>query len=142
MQTGPQPEILVVDDEAVVFEILTRVGRQFFPEAQFVLKSSPQEAIHYLDDRSKPQPHLVLLDIDFHQETDGFSLLSQLRHQFRGHIPIIMLSNLKGEPEIQQAYDTGAVAFTHKPESLEGWKAYVEMLKQYWFKTISLPSGT
>ncbi|GAB4038206.1 hypothetical protein GCM10028809_55650 [Spirosoma gilvum] len=51
-----------------------------------------------------------------------------------------MLSVSGEETKIKQAYDQGAVAYTRKPEDLQGWHTYVTMLRQYWYQSVSLPT--
>lgn len=133
-------EILVVDDEPPVSDLLTRIAQKEFPEARFMATQSVQQTLDYLQTSPTRAPQLILLDIDLRQDKDGLSLLPQLRAYFKGAVPIIMLSVVSDKAKIEQAYDQGAVAYTQKPEDLQGWHTYVQMLRRYWHQSVSLPT--
>ncbi|UFH54870.1 response regulator [Spirosoma sp. KNUC1025] len=127
-------EILVVDDDPMIFDLFNRIGQQLFTEATFTWVSSPQESLQYLNRQSTRLPSLVLLDIDFQVGMNGISWLPELYNRLRGQAPIIMLSISNAANDIQQAYMAGAVAYTQKPQELQGWKNYVEVLKNIGIK--------
>lgn len=139
MEQNSSIHILVVDDEPPIFDLLQRLGHQLFPEAQFISTRSGQECLDYLANPASVSPQLILLDIDLHQSINGLELLPQLRSLLKGQAPIIILTVSDSNPDIQQAYDAGAVAYTRKPETLEDWKFYISMLKEYWYRTSMLP---
>ncbi|MBD2703327.1 response regulator [Spirosoma sp. BT702] len=131
--------ILVVDDEPPIFDFLCRIAAKDFPEARLTNTRSAPETLEHLDSHADQPPQLVLLDIDLRAATDGLSLLPELRGRFKGRVPIIMLSYLDEEAKIEQAYEQGAVAYTQKPEDMEGWHEYVSMLRDYWHRSARLP---
>ncbi len=132
--------VLIVDDEPPVVDILRHVGKKHFPEATFISANSPLETLLYLDDASKPQPNLILLDIDLHSVIDGIELLPQIRALTRKLIPIIMFSTSDAQPTITDAYTRGAAVYTRKPYDLDGWVDYVTILRDYWYRVSLLPS--
>lgn len=132
--------ILIIDDEPPVVDILRHVGKKHFPEATFVSANSPLEALLYLDDATKPQPNLILLDIDLHNSINGIELLPQLRALTRKLTPIIMFSTSDVQPAITDAYAQGAAVYTRKPYDLDGWVDYVKILRDYWYRISLLPS--
>lgn len=132
--------ILLVDDEPPVIDMIQRIGRQHFSEATFISANSAEETIRYLDNSSLPRPQLILMDIDLHAPINGFALLAQIqKHQYALGIPVIMFTVSASEPDIIRAYENGAVAYTRKPDSLSDWVHYVQMLRDYWFRTAILP---
>jgi CheY-like chemotaxis protein len=133
-------DILVVDDEPPIYEILVRAAGKIFPQAKFTNTRTVQETLSYLNAQTAQPPQLILLDIDLREQTDGLALLPELRRRFNGRIPIIMLSYLDEETKINQAYEKGAVAYTQKPENMEGWREYVLMLRDYWYQVARLPN--
>ncbi|GAB4038672.1 response regulator [Spirosoma gilvum] len=133
-------DILVVDDEPPVSDLLTRIALNEFPQARFIPMRSVEETLAYVQTHTDRPPQLILLDIDLRDSTDGLSLLAQLRAYFKGSVPIIMLSVLDEKVKIEQAYQQGAVAYTQKPEDLQGWHKYVQMLHRYWHQSVSLPT--
>lgn len=140
MPDGKPFEILVVDDEPPIFEVLVRVSKTLFPEATFTNTRSAQETFDYLQGASDQLPQLVLLDVDLKQAVDGLELLAELQTRLKGQVPIIMLSIQGDEQSVQTAYNRGAVAYTRKPEALDGWKNYVSVMRSYWYRATRLPT--
>lgn len=133
-------EILVVDDEPPIYEMLTLIARKVFPEATFSSASSAQETLLKIDESMARLPQLVLLDIDLRQSVSGLDLLPELKNKLRGQVPIIIFS-ASGDPStVQQSYTQGAVAYTKKPDDLQGWRDYLTSLRGYWYDTTRLPT--
>jgi len=84
--------------------------------------SNGDKAIAYLggqrpyEDRSKyPVPDLVLLDIKM-PGTDGFEVLSWIRHQWRlRDLCVVMLTSSDAIRDVNHAYRLGANSFLVKP---------------------------
>lgn len=131
--------ILVVDDEPPICEIMTRVAKPLFPEATFINMRSAQETMNHLNKEGEPCPQLVLLDVDLHQYPNGLDFLPKLHERLKGKVPIIMLTVSNDTDDVCRAVAEGAVAFTRKPTDLDGWKAYVVMLRKYWYETARVP---
>ncbi len=131
--------VLVIDDEPPISEILARVAKTAFPEATFVNARSAQETMDYINNEAEPLPKLILLDVDLHQYPNGLDLLPKLHECLKGKVPIIMLTVSNDTENVRRATAEGAVAFTRKPSDLDGWKAYVTMLRQYWYETARVP---
>jgi CheY-like chemotaxis protein len=142
MQQDRSILILVVDDEPPIIDLLQRLGQDIFPQAQFVSTDSPQQTLDYLADTDNKQPQLILLDVDLHNSLNGIDLIPQIRNQLREPAPIVMFSVSDAQPDIERSYEAGAVAYTRKPENLEEWKRYVNVLKTYWYTTSRLPGAT
>ncbi|GAB4038880.1 response regulator [Spirosoma gilvum] len=140
MLTHPSFEVLVVEDDRPTFDLLQRLAERLFPEATFVCSPSLSGTIDYLNTNPGKRPRLILLDIDLHSTADGLTMLPELRTRFKGQVPIIMLTVSERQEHVRQSYTMGATAYTTKPTSLEGWKAYIDTLKSYWYETNALPS--
>jgi CheY-like chemotaxis protein len=140
MQPEPNFSVLVVDDEPPICDLLARIAQKQFPEATFINTRSAKETVDYLEQAGERVPNLILLDIDLKQAQGGLDLLPALRSRFEGRVPVIMLSVVDEVATIQQAYESGAVAYTHKPQDVQGWQQYVELLKSYWHKVVRLPT--
>jgi response regulator RpfG family c-di-GMP phosphodiesterase len=103
--------VLVVDDDPSLRSLL----RTTFELADGVVEEagSADEALDRLDDHI---PDAIVLDIGM-PGTDGLTLCRLLRKRERtAAIPIVMLSGLVEEAELQSA-SAGADAFVHKPFS-------------------------
>ncbi|MBN8826795.1 MULTISPECIES: response regulator [unclassified Spirosoma] len=137
MTTQNQPfDVLVVDDDPSIYDLLHMVGQREFSEATFRSAATPQDVINTTDEQL---PHLVLLDIDFHQEKDGIDWLPMLQARFQKKVPVVIFSQSDSQQHIQQAYQAGAVAYTQKPDELRGWKDYVVAMKKFWYETATIP---
>lgn len=105
-----RPKILVVDDEPLVLEVITRMIKEFGYECKAV--TSGEEALLALDTDT---PDLVLLDIKM-PGMDGITVLSRIKkREDLGYIPVIMLTSLGGREEKVTAFSIGADDFIVKP---------------------------
>lgn len=105
-----RPSILVVDDEPDNFEVLQ------------VLLSNENYTFHYassgrlaLDRLDIFQPNLILLDVMM-PDLDGIEVCRQIRSlpQWQS-VPILMVSALTGQNNIEQCLAAGADGFISKP---------------------------
>ncbi|SFF21725.1 response regulator [Spirosoma endophyticum] len=136
----PKFLILLVDDDPLLVDILTRAAQGSFPEAFFIQVFSSSEAITYIQALDGRGPKLVLLDIDLGAKLNGFDFLAFLRtHDQARFLPVVMLTVDDLPSTIGSAYLMGASSFTVKPASFEGWKTYFATLRLYWFSTVTIP---
>lgn len=133
--------ILLVDDDALLVDILHRASREHFPEASFIQVFSNPEAIMYIKALDGHGPKLVLLDIDLGSSVNGLDFLVFLQAHPEGRLlPVVMLTASQLPSAIMTAYTTGAASFTVKPFSFDDWKMYFVTLRQYWFDTVTIPA--
>lgn len=102
--------VLVVDDDAVsrhvLSETLTAAGMSV------TVLSSGAEALVWL---AQHVPSVVLLDLIM-PEPDGYAILRHLRGQPRlAEIPVLVLTGLESDDEIQRVFSSGADDYVHKP---------------------------
>jgi PAS domain S-box-containing protein len=102
--------ILVVDDDAVTRHILvgylTRAGYE---------TATAQSGDEALDLASRSLPSLVLLDLVI-PAPDGYEILRRLRASARTRdLPVVVLTALEGDEEIERAFEAGADDFLRKP---------------------------
>ena len=136
----PKFSILVVDDDPLLVDILRIASAHTFPEASFIQVYSDLEAISYINQLDGYGPKLVLLDIDLGGNTNEFAFIALLRAHKEAHLlPVVILTVNPLSDQVMAAYSFGASAFTIKPFSYEGWKAYLGHLRLYWFQTVTLP---
>jgi PAS domain S-box-containing protein len=102
--------ILLVDDDAVSRHVL---GQTLAEEGlQTVSASSGIEAIALLQ---KSLPAVVLLDLVM-PPPDGYAVLRHIRaHPQLADIPVIVLTALDSDDEIQRVFASGADDYVHKP---------------------------
>ncbi|WP_420148949.1 response regulator [Spirosoma sp.] len=133
--------ILLIDDDPNLGDILSRIAQDAFPEASFIHFCSIEETMDYLKGPSVVLPKLILLDINFNREEDGFGYLTLLKKQLNDvQIPIIILSMMADDQYVEQAYSTGAVSFVEKSSTVQGWTNLLKSLRKYWNDIVDLPS--
>ncbi len=94
------------------------------------LKASNGE-IHY--------PDFILLDLNM-PKMDGREALKTLKSnsEFK-KIPVIVFSTTKNELEVKRCYELGANTYVVKPVSFDSLVETIQHIRNYWFKTATLP---
>jgi DNA-binding NarL/FixJ family response regulator len=116
-------EILIVDDDALIHEILAAVVRKAFGEVSVVeahdLESAFQRLAHH------GPPDLALLDLGLPGQR-GLESLKRFRWKFP-HVPVVVVSVTEDAKSIRLALSTGARGYIPKTLSVD---VMVEALKQ------------
>jgi PAS domain S-box-containing protein len=106
----PSTGILVVDDDAVSRHVLCQTLASAGLET--VALSTGGEALAWLETNS---PALVLLDLVM-PEPDGFAVLRFIRaRQAIADTPVVVLTALDSDEEIERVFSSGADDYVHKP---------------------------
>lgn len=142
---SPADVILLVEDDPGDQE-LTR--RTFAREGDhhLVIVSDGEEALDYLNHRNEfadsawsPTPSLILLDLNM-PRLDGFEFLeARKREPHLRRIPVVALSTSRHVDDIARAYALGVNSYISKPTNLEEFADIVRVLRDYWFRIVSLP---
>ena len=82
-----------------------------------------------------------MLDIYLPGREDGWQLLPSLKMpgSTLRLIPVTLLSHSEMPEDIQIGYDLGANSYLVKPTDYAQWLDYFQILRQYWWNTVSLP---
>jgi len=102
--------VLVVDDEPIVLDVLTRYLEHDGHEV--VTAASGDEARAKIEDS---QPDLVLLDVMLPGETDGLALCRWIRAT--SELPVILVTARGGESDRIVGLELGADDYVTKPFS-------------------------
>jgi two-component system, response regulator RpfG len=105
--------VLLVDDDAVSLELLTRTLRELGPSIRTHSFRSPTEMLEWA--RHSSPADLVLLDY-FMPEMNGIQLLQAIRaiDAYR-HVPVIMITVDSNRETLYCALEAGATDFLMKP---------------------------
>ncbi|MDQ3584444.1 MAG: response regulator [Acidobacteriota bacterium] len=87
----------------------------------------------------KPQPGLILLDLNMPRK-DGREALKEIKSdpQLR-RIPVVVLTTSRSDEDIIRSYDLGVNSFITKPVTFESMVELLQQLGKYWFEIISQP---
>ncbi len=111
-------KILIIEDDA----LLSRMYQAIFKPDKYEAIFSPDGQDGLAKARSH-MPAVILLDIML-PKLNGMQVLEKLKADPETmHIPVVVLTNLSGERDAQQALVLGAVRYIikseHKPDDLE-----------------------
>jgi diguanylate cyclase (GGDEF)-like protein/PAS domain S-box-containing protein len=108
--SGNQARLLVVDDERINREILTRLLQR--SGYHVTIAQNGREALNLL---AAEAFDLLLLDVNM-PEMDGFSCLEQVRHSYSvTQLPVIMVTGESDRQTTVRAFQAGANDFVSKP---------------------------
>lgn len=101
--------ILIVDDTPENIDILIELLEDF----NLKIAISGEDALEIAFEEDPP--NLILLDIMM-PEMDGYEVCEKLRANVKTkNVPVIFLTALSGEEEIQRCYDVGGQDYIAKP---------------------------
>lgn len=102
---------MVVEDEATLHEAL----QEYLKEEGFEVVSA-MDGEEALRKAKAEKPNLILLDIILPKK-DGYEVLEELKKdETTKNIPVILLTNLGSNEDIQKAFDRGATTYLIKAD--------------------------
>ncbi|MET0555294.1 MAG: response regulator [Vicinamibacteria bacterium] len=115
MRLPAQPRVLIVDDSIVVRRILALAVSQM-PELAHAEVQQAADGADALERLRHTVFDLVLCDIRM-PVVDGYELLRVARGDLGLTIPIVIISTMGREQDVQRGMDAGATAYILKPLS-------------------------
>jgi CheY-like chemotaxis protein len=115
MRLPLQPRVLIVDDSTVVRRILALAVSQLAPLARARVEQAGDGAAA-LEMLARTPYDLVLCDVRM-PAVDGFELLRVARQELRLTVPIVIISTMGREEDVQRGLAAGATAYILKPLS-------------------------
>jgi CheY-like chemotaxis protein len=83
---------------------------------------------------------LVLLDLNLPKRS-GLELLNDWKSDsVFGTTPVMVLTSSLAPNDIRESYRLGANTYLRKPDDIDGYRALVKVIYDFWFKTVSLPA--
>jgi CheY-like chemotaxis protein len=137
-----QKEIFFVEDSSDFRQIVRTIFAKFLPEYHIRSFLGAQELYKYMifqsDENFKGRrPALIILDLKM-PTIDGFQALKMLRQTPSNAvtqwetIPVVMLSAMAGQEDINKCYNAGATSFLIKPVDFEELKGLLAQICHYW----------
>lgn len=94
----------------------------------------------YADPARSPRPGLILLDLNMPRK-DGREALQEIKSDsMLRRIPVVVLTTSDAEADILRSYDLGVNAFITKPVTFEELVRVLQVLGDFWFEIVRLPS--
>lgn len=112
LKESVKPHILLLDDDPIIQEMLRFVfSREGYEVTQLT------NGKHVIETLNAHPTSLVLLDIMM-PGMDGFEVLEAIRSQRNfDNLPVVILSSMKGESDLDKGFNLGADDYIYKPFS-------------------------
>jgi CheY-like chemotaxis protein len=130
--------ILLVEDNPKDVELTLAALEKSQLANKVVVARDGAEALDYLFSRgpfaSRPPgfPAVVLLDIKL-PKVDGLEVLAELKqHPDTRHVPVVMLTSSREEPDLQRSYELGVNAYVVKPVGFREFFEAIQDLGVFW----------
>jgi two-component system, response regulator len=132
-------EILLVEDNPSDAELTLRALKKNNLANSIFIAEDGEEALDFLFCRGKFKsrnfnnpPKVVLLDLKL-PKVSGLEILKLLKQDKRtAHIPVVVVTSSREEPDIKKAYDLGVNSYVVKPVDFEQFINSMSSLGLYW----------
>jgi two-component system, response regulator len=132
-------EILIVEDNPRDAELTLRALKKNNLANSVLIAKDGAEALDFFFCRGKFErrsisnpPKVVLLDLKL-PKVSGLEVLKAVKADKRtSHIPIVIVTSSKQEPDMTEAYDLGANSYVVKPVDFEQFINAMSSLGLYW----------
>ena len=106
------PKILIVDDSSIIRKALSRQLEKFGARV-----TQAEDGLEGLQQALSGSFDLIISDVEM-PHLDGFGLCAQLKdHPATRGIPVIILSSLDTDRDVEQGFNVGAAAYVSKSEA-------------------------
>lgn len=132
-------EILIVEDNPRDAELTMRALRKNNLANNVLIAEDGAEALDFFFCRGKYEnrcitnpPKVVLLDLKL-PKVSGLEVLKIVKEDDRvSHIPIVVVTSSREEPDIQKAYELGVNSYVVKPVDFDQFLNAMSSLGLYW----------
>jgi CheY-like chemotaxis protein len=133
-------DVLLVEDSEADARMIGRMLSAAGAPNRLTVVGDGVEALEHLRDPAQRMPGLILLDLNL-PRMDGFATLEALKADGRlASIPVIILTSTGDSASVSRSYGLHASAFVTKPNGLEGYRAVVAAVEDFWLRQARLPS--
>lgn len=146
MEKNRKEYILIVEDSAIDFEIISRSLKMAGVDCPVYHCEDGDSALEFIAASKKAPstqglPKLVLLDLNM-PGTDGRQVLKEIKSSKRlRKIPVMVLSTSNNTSDIDACYAEGANSYVKKPMSPEDFTQMARSVKAFWFDWVCLPGA-
>lgn len=145
---NPEPVVILLADDDPDDRLLTiRALKRSRLRNEIYTVEDGEELMDYLhrrgayaDPQRSPRPGLILLDLNMPRK-DGREALQEIKSDpVLRRIPVVVLTTSNAEADILRSYDLGVNAFITKPVTFEELARALQVLGDFWFEIVRLPS--
>lgn len=140
--------ILLVEDNPQDVELTIEALSEQNLANKVIVVNDGVEAMEYLQydgrfqNRNQGQPAVVLLDIKI-PRMDGIEVLQAIRNDEKlKHLPVVMLTSSREEPDLEKCYELGANAYVVKPVNFKDFMYSVKKIGFFWALINEQPPGS
>lgn len=130
--------ILLVEDSENDIEITLEALAEYHLANQVDVVRDGAEALDYLffrgayAKRKEDHPVVVLLDVKL-PKLNGIEVLREIRGDARyAHLPVVMLTSSREEPDLRRSYELGCNAYVVKPVDFGKFSEALKVLGCFW----------
>lgn len=132
-------EILIVEDDPRDAELTLRALKKNNLANNVFVVEDGEEALDFFFCRGKFEsrnflnpPKVVLLDLKL-PKVDGLEVLRQVKGDKRTtHIPVVIVTSSREEPDMKEAYELGVNSYVVKPVAFDRFVNAMSSLGLYW----------
>jgi len=128
---GTKPVLLLEDDRVDVLSV-SRAFKELKIANPLQVVGNGEEGLRYLRDEDNPRPCLILLDLNM-PRMNGLEFLKLIKNDEElKKIPVVVLTNSKGDEDMLQSYRYGVAGYIVKPANYLQFIEVVRVIDLYW----------
>ncbi len=132
--------LLVEDDDGDAFLLKEAMNKTQFENVLHHCHDG-LEAQSFLQDQASPRPDFILLDLNM-PRMGGLEVLKWVKeHDDLKDIPVGILTTSSAEDDISQSYKNYASYYIVKPTTFDDLMSVVNLIDDFWIKTVQLPNA-
>lgn len=132
-------DVLLVEDNPQDVELMLRALRKNNLANPIYHVGDGAEALDfifckgkYCDRQFEMTPRVILLDLKL-PKVNGLEVLSQIKQDARTkHVPVVVVTSSREDPDIKRAYELGANSYVVKPVDFDSFMEAMKNLGYYW----------
>ena len=128
--------VLIVDDSAVVRQAMKEILES---DPEIEVMDSAGDPFIAAEKIRKEIPDVITLDVEM-PRMDGIEVLEAIRNDEKlKHIPVVMLTSSREEPDLKKCYELGSNAYIVKPVDFKEFIEAVRHIGVFWAVLNELP---
>lgn len=142
-------QLLVIEDSPEDFDIISRALRRSGFSGELRQCVDGDEALALLhglkavtEQGRSSYPRLIILDLNL-PGTDGRAVLEEIKsHSELKTTPVVVFTTSADPKDVETCYRLGANSYIKKPVDPEELTQAIDILRRYWFDTVTPPDDT